>query len=213
MQRIKQFITEAGKWGVSLMTGGLFSFTLALIEHLRGNSFTAVGWVLVGFLAFMTGAFLAWLNERKKLEELDKQRGRPEITADFMAIGGGVALPGWILYLHNSSDYPAVDIHIHDIRYGDRVLRFMPPSSLIKGQGTKVRCGILCNGWTETNDVSSLFLSENTVPLQTPVFDLKINFSSLDNLNRKQWVFRAAFYYEMQQRRLVLTGQKIDAVS
>jgi hypothetical protein len=211
MQRIKQFLTEAGKWGVSLMTGGLFSFTLALIEHLRGNSFTALTWVLVGFLAFMAGAFFAWLNERKKVEEQDRQRGRPEITAEFKAIGGS-PLPTWTLHLHNSSDYPAVDIHIDDIRYGDRVLRFMPPSSLVKGQVANVRCGILCNGWTETNDISSLFLSENTVPLQTPVFNLKLNFSSLDNSNRRHWIFRAAFYYETQQRRLVLTGQRVDVM-
>lgn len=194
------------------MTGGLFSFTLALIEHLRGNSFAALPWVLVGFVAFMAGSFFAWLNERKKLEEQDRQRGRPEITAQFSPIDAGSILPAWLLYLHNSSDYPAVDVHIADIRYGDKVLRFIPPASLIKGQTFTVGCGILYNGWTETNDVSSLFLSDHMVPLNTPVFDLTINFSSLDNANRKHWVFRASFYYEVQQRRLVLTGQKVLTV-
>lgn len=207
--RIKQYLTEAGKAGVGLMTGGLFSFTLAVIEHARGNSFSAISWGLAGGLAFMAGSFFAWLNERKKLEDYDKQRGRPEITASFTPIGDSHHM-SWFLYLHNSSDNPAVDIHIEDIGYAGRVLRFMPPDSLIKGQTAPVGCGILYNGFRETNDVSSLFMSENTVPLNVPVFTLKIIFSSPDRINRKNWCFQAFFYYETQQKRMILSNQTLD---
>jgi hypothetical protein len=209
--RIIQFLTAAGKLGVGLMTGGLFSFTLALIEHVKGNSFSSLNWIMIGFVAFTAGAFFAWLNERKKVEDQNRQRGRPAITAELQPMDGGGHRQAWNLYLHNSSDYPAVDIHIDDITYNDKVLRFIPPSAIAKGATHFIGCGILCNGWTQTNDILSLFFTDNSVPLNMPVFKLRIIFSSLDKANPQHWNFHAFFWYEMQQHRLILSQQSIEA--
>lgn len=210
MRRFVQFLASAGKWGITLMTGGILSFTVGLIEHLSGRSFRAVTYTTVGCGAFLLGAFLAWRNERIKLEQEEQKRGRPEITADFKSFGSNpTQLPDWRLLLRNSSPFPAVDVHIEDIRYGDRVLRFMPPSALLQDVDYFVRCGILCNGWTETNDVLCLFLTNNSIPLSLPSFRLKIYFSSLDSSNRKHWIFSAFFWYDSQQRRLILSQQSI----
>lgn len=195
------------------MTGGLLSFTVGLIEHLSGQSVRAVSYTIVGCTAFMVGAFLAWRNERIKLEQEEQKRGRPEVTADFRPFNDSpVQLPDWHLLLHNSSPYPAVDVHIDDIRHGERVLRFMPPAALLKDVDYFVRCGILCNGWTETNDILSLFMTEGSIPSMLPSFRLNIHFSSLDSSNRKHWIFSALFWYDFQQKRLVLSQQSIQGL-
>src|SRR5262249_13316946 len=83
MRRFGQFLTAAGKWGVSLMTGGLLSFGVALIEHFRGSSFTAITFTVIAFLAIMFGAYFAWDDSNSRLARKDE-----EINALKAQLGG-----------------------------------------------------------------------------------------------------------------------------
>jgi hypothetical protein len=73
MRRFGQFLTAAGKWGVSLMTGGLLSFGVAVIEHFRGRSFTAITFTVIAFLAIMFGAYFAWDEANSRLACKDEE--------------------------------------------------------------------------------------------------------------------------------------------
>jgi hypothetical protein len=85
--RFLAFLRAAGKRGVSLMTGGILSFAIALIEHLRGNSLTSFGFATVALGAVMVGAYFAWSAERDRADaaevhkkELECPPGRPQLS-------------------------------------------------------------------------------------------------------------------------------------
>lgn len=63
MREIGVYLRDAGRWGISLMTGGLFSYVLSGIEHFRGKSVTSGVWVLAGTFLFIIGGFFAWHKE------------------------------------------------------------------------------------------------------------------------------------------------------
>src|SRR5262249_16934282 len=86
-------------------------------------------YVAITIIGFLFGAvFLAWRDEHTKLEQEKQKRGRPEVTAEFKAFGG---VPRqWALFIHNSSDSPAINLHIDDIRHNEKVLRFIPLSAV-----------------------------------------------------------------------------------
>src|SRR5262249_12239120 len=153
--------------------------------------------VAAGILLFFWAAYLTWNAEHTKLEQEEKKRGRPEITASFSSfIETENGVPSYMLALYNSSHFPAVDVHIEDIRYKDKVLRFQAPDAIVYSPSkTLVECGILCNGWTPTNDIMSLFEGEDLRLI--PNCKLKIIFSSPDSVNRKNWVFSALFWYDV----------------
>ena len=66
--RLLAFFMAAGKWGIGLMTGGLFSWSMAAYEHFSGKSIPGFWWAMLGFVLFIIGAFLAWNDEHQKYE-------------------------------------------------------------------------------------------------------------------------------------------------
>ena len=191
------------------MTGGLLSFGISVFEHYRGRSLTAASFTIVAFAAFMWGAFLAWRNERVKLEAEEQKRGRPDVTAEF---GIDDRSRKWVLYLHNSSSFPAVGVHIDDIKHGVRVLRFLPPASIRQNVDYAVKCGILLDGWHETNDIASLFSGDKLIGM-SPIFNLRIHFSSLDSATaQKHWILSAQFWYDLTQQKMILSNQRIESL-
>jgi hypothetical protein len=74
------FFAAAGRWGISLMTGGLFSWTFAAYEHFSGKSIPGFWWAVLGFALFMIGAFLAWNDEHNKYEIEKQKHDNPNFT-------------------------------------------------------------------------------------------------------------------------------------
>jgi hypothetical protein len=95
------------------MTGGILSFGIALLEHLRSSPLAASSFAFVGFSAWLVGAYSAWSDEHRrleqaqnKIEELTWPDDRPVIRfirwsknpngsvqrGFFLANSGGVAL-------------------------------------------------------------------------------------------------------------------------
>lgn len=71
--RFVLFVKAAGKWGIGLMTGGLFSWAFAAYEHFAGKSIPGLVWSTLALLLFTIGAFWAWNDEHNKyLNEKDK---------------------------------------------------------------------------------------------------------------------------------------------
>jgi len=82
------------------------------------------------------------------------KRGRPELVASFLTLGGGGDVyPEIMLQLKNTSGVAAVGIHIDDIRHGPKVMRFFPPPSIPPGSGNSIQCQILESGWGAKNNL------------------------------------------------------------
>jgi hypothetical protein len=69
------------------MTGGILSFGVSVIEHLRGDSLTTLSFGGVGIIAMMWGAYLAWGREHDraeaaqvKIKELECPPNRPQVS-------------------------------------------------------------------------------------------------------------------------------------
>lgn len=161
-------------------------------------------------VSYLEQFFLAWRDEHTKLEQEKQKRGRPEITAEFKAFGG---VPRqWALFIHNSSDSPAINLHIDDIRHNEKVLRFIPISAVSQDNDYPVKCGILHNGWTQTDNVASLWDGETFIGM-SPMFDLHIRFSNFDSLNaQKNWIVSARFWWNVQQQVIEMSHQSIEFV-
>jgi hypothetical protein len=76
-KRFIAFFSAAGKWGISLMTGGLISWMCAAYEHVAGRSIPSFWWAVLGFVLFMLGAFLAWNDEHSKFIAEKERNERP----------------------------------------------------------------------------------------------------------------------------------------
>lgn len=74
------FLASAGKWGISLMTGGLFSWGFAAYEHFSGKSIPGFWWGALGLALFMVGAYLAWNDEHNKFAAEKDKNEKPNFV-------------------------------------------------------------------------------------------------------------------------------------
>jgi hypothetical protein len=73
LRTIGRFFKAAGRWGIGLMTGGIFAYSFALFEHLWGHSIPAGLWVTAGTVLFCIGSGLAWRAEEKAKTVAEKR--------------------------------------------------------------------------------------------------------------------------------------------
>ena len=171
----------------------------------KSNSWLISASFVAAVLLALVAAFLAWNKQYSDLESEKAKRGRPNVTAEF-----GLLTHKWYLSLSNSSEFPAVDIHIDDIRKATMVIRFGAVSSLRKDAFCAPSFGILRDGFTPADDLRILFSDEYRMD---DIFDLRVRFSSLDSrADKKAWVLSAQFWYDHQQRQMVIQNQSIDSV-
>jgi hypothetical protein len=78
--RFVLFLRAAGKWGISLMTGGVFSWTFAGYEHFAGKSIPGLLWGVLGLLLFTIGAFLAWNDEHNNYKSEKEKNEKPKFV-------------------------------------------------------------------------------------------------------------------------------------
>ncbi|MGB8475342.1 MAG: hypothetical protein WCE61_14765 [Candidatus Acidiferrum sp.] len=130
-------------------------YRLGVYAAWRGktNHWIVAASIVAGVALFYVAAFLAWRDEHKRYtDELAKQ-GQPKLTAEFMNIDNRT-----MLILYNSSDMPAVNLSVQDIRHGTKVLRFSVPKPVRSGPGTWVDSWILENGLHDPNDIMAFFV-------------------------------------------------------
>ncbi len=150
-------------------------------------------------------------ESRRKLDEEQAKRGRPELMASFMMIMG--ERPQWWLYLKNSSSLPAVNVNVRDIRNGSKVLRFENPGPIHGTAPTGVRCYILENGIQERNNVMAIFDGQQFYGQSSPSLALKVVYSTLDNrASQKSWELAALFWYDRLHDKLEMAQQSIESI-
>jgi hypothetical protein len=172
--------------------------------------------ILLGTLAVLcavVASYRVWAKEHMKLE-IAKQ-GRPVLTASFLPLGA--APPQVMLRLQNSSSCPAVGIHVADIRFGTKVLRFFPPEALANGASQCIHCQILESGWKQQDDVTALFdVGDSAVKIlvgrtTSGILRLSVTYSNLDSrTSQKDWVLSCDFWYDYQQHRIFSGTQFLE---
>jgi hypothetical protein len=87
MPRFVQFLESSGKKGIGLMTGGILSFSIGVIEHFRDASIAAPIFFIIGVGAMLAGSYFAWAEAKQKLDsanakilELVRPADRPQIS-------------------------------------------------------------------------------------------------------------------------------------
>lgn len=215
MRRLAQFFKAfAGDW-LALMSGPP-TVPLTIAAFFVPNQIFKVLFGCLAVLCASVSSFRIWSKERTKLEEEIAKRGRPELTANFQFLAADPA-PTVLLHLRNSSACSAVGIHIDDIRYGTKVLRFFPPESLPAGEGRCIDCQILESGWRERNNLNALFDRSNAIEqihqgkTSSDILKIRVIYSNLDSrLAQKSWVLSFDFWYDYQQHRIFSGTQSLE---
>jgi hypothetical protein len=193
LAKISEFIGDAGGWGVASQLTAVVMFVFSIYEHAHDQPIPTYTLLVVSVVLLWLGAFIAWNNKRRALEEEIDNRGRPLLTAEFLDFDNP---PKTHLMLNNSSDHPAVNVSIKDIRWGGKVLQFAVSKPVRSGPATWVDSWILENGRHDEGNVAAFFSGMEIVGDHSPRFDLRITYSNQDSrASVKNWVLSSAFYF------------------
>ena len=176
----------------------------------KANHWIVAASIVAGAGLFYVAAFLAWKDEHKKyLDEVAKQ-GRPKLTAEFTAFDNP---PRTVLWLYNSSNIPAVNLFVQDIRHGSKVLQFSVPKPVRSGPPTWVDSWILENGRHHENDIMAFFGGMEFVGQMSPSFLLRVTYSSQDSRSAaRSWVLCGYFHYDRLTGKVAMPQQYIEAL-
>jgi hypothetical protein len=127
MPRFGKFLKASGKKGISLMTGGIFSLSIAVYEHLEGASLIFLLFFGVGCIAVLLGSYFAWDEENKradaalfKIHDLEKPPNRPQVSFSRWGqreTGTGSQLFQYGFYLNNHGGV-ALQVFIEKFKIG-----------------------------------------------------------------------------------------------
>jgi hypothetical protein len=207
---------------------GFWLFFKALLKHwwalMSSAVFTGIGvyaawrgktnhWVVTasigaGLALFYVAAFRAWREEHEKLEAEVATRGHPELTAEFVVSGSP---PKTALVLHNSSEVPAVNFSVEDIRSGTKVLQFSVPKPVRSGPGTWVDSWILEDGRHHENDIMAFFSGMKFFGQTSPSFILRVIYSGQGSRSSvRNWVLTGHFWYDTLSGKICMPQQYLE---
>jgi hypothetical protein len=176
----------------------------------KTNHWVVAASIIAGVGLFYFAAFRSWKEEHKKCEDEIAKRGQPQLTAEFMVFDNP---PRTVLMLYNSSDIPAVNLFVQEIRHGSKVLQFFVPKPVRSGPGTWVDSWILENGRHDENDIMAFFSGMEFVGQMSTRFDLRVTYSSQDSRSSaRSWVLFGYFYYDRLAGKICMPQQYIEAV-
>jgi hypothetical protein len=84
MQRIAQFVGEAGGWAVASGVAGLCFFLFGIWDRAHGGSISAFVFVVLSVPLFWVGAIMAYLKKSNELETVKKAREIPELYLQYV---------------------------------------------------------------------------------------------------------------------------------
>lgn len=175
----------------------------------KTNHWIVAASIIAGAGLFYIAAFLTWQDEHKKYQdEVAKQR-QPKLTAEFMVFDNP---PRTVLMLYNSSEIPAVNLSVQEIRHGSKVLQFSVPKPVRSGPGTWVDSWILENGRHDENDIMAFFRGMEFVGQMSPTFPLRVTFSGQDSRSSARgWVLSGYFHFDRLTGKISIPQQYIEA--
>lgn len=202
------FLNACLKHWWALMSSAVFT-GLGVYAAWQGktNYWIVAASIVAGAALFYVAAFLAWRDEHKKYQDEVAKQGQPRLTAEFMVFDNRT-----VLILYNSSDIPAVNLSVEDIRHGTKVLRFSVPKPVRSGPGTWVDSWILESGLHHPNDVMAFFAGMEFAGQMSPSFHLRINFRSQDSRSSvRSWVLSGYFHYNRLTGKICMPQQFVEA--
>jgi len=214
MQEVREFIADAGGWGVASSFAAAFFLAIGIWEHAQNKSVASFTLVVLSVPLFWIGAYIAWRKKRHELAQEISKRVRPELTASFHVLGSPLVT---MLRLHNSSPSAAVNIEVEDVHYGGKVLRFSPPPTITNAIGALIDCEIENGNWEGTNDVAALFDSGSAIDqiLNNKEISerlrMRVKYSNVDDpASQKTWVLSFEFWHDLRAQRLLMGKQSVE---
>ncbi len=216
MRSLWEFFKDGGWLGMASDVGALISTGVSLWEHINDKPISAYSCLFLSVILACIGGYSAWHKKREALTDEQAKQGRPVLTASFVPLGG--ERPQFRLRLQNSSTFPAVGVHIDDVRNGSKVLRFFPPESVVGVGGNVISCQILENGWQEKDNVAALFETDRMMQvfegMCSQVVPMRILFLNFDNkAAQKCWVLSFPFWFDYQQQLIVMGAQSVEELT
>lgn len=176
----------------------------------KTNRWVVAASIVAGTGLFYVAAFLTWKDEHKKYQDEVAKQGQPKLTAEFMVFDSP---PRTVLLLYNSSDIPAVNLFVQDIRHGSKVLQFSVPKPVRSGPATCVDSWILENGRHHQNDIMAFFSGMEFVGQASPTFLLRVTYSRQDSrAAARSWVLCGYFHYDRLTSKISMPQQYIEAL-
>jgi hypothetical protein len=192
----------------ALMSCAVFT-GLGVYAAWRGktNHWIVAASIVAGVALFYVAAFLAWRDEHKRYTDEFAKQGQPKLTAEFMNIDNRT-----MFILYNSSDMPAVNLSVQDIRHGTKVLRFSVSKPVRSGPETWVDSWILENGLHDPNDIMAFFADMQFAGQMSPSFHLRVNYTGQDSRSSvRSWVLSGYFHYDRLTGKISMPQQYIEA--
>lgn len=150
--RFVSFLTASGKKGIALMTGGVLSFGISLVEHWRGASLSVIIFAGIAIAAIMSGAFLSWREKDKETEGLKEELRNKNAMRPSIILGATSknfrewATPDpYLMWVQNTGVRTAAFISIDPINSisGRYTLRLTGPATLTAGQYSGLQFEVL----------------------------------------------------------------------
>lgn len=202
------FLTAWLKHWLALMSSAVFT-GLGVYAAWQGktNHWIVTASIAAGAALFYVAAFLAWRDEHRKYEYEVAKQGQPVLTAEFMPFDNRT-----VLMLYNSSDIPAVNLSIQEIRHGSKVLQFSVPKPVRSGPATWVDSWILENGRHDENNIMAFFAGMEFAGQMSPLFHLRVNYRSQDSRSSlRSWILSGYFHYDRLTGKISMPQQYVEA--
>ena len=83
---LKEFVIDAGGWGIASLLAAAVSFGISVWDHLHDKPVSSLVFVCVTVPLFWMGSYIAWAKKRRQLEDEKSLHGGPEISLSWAAV-------------------------------------------------------------------------------------------------------------------------------
>lgn len=113
LKKAKEFIKDAGGWGLTSCSAAAILFCLAIWEHAHNKPVPTLVFFCLTVPLFWIGSFIAWLKKNEAFEIETALHGGPEISLSWAAVPPLNRQK--TLFLENSGPIDAYEVKIGDI--------------------------------------------------------------------------------------------------
>ena len=112
-RNVKEFVKDAGEWGITSWAAGLAAFGIGIREHVQEKPVPALILVCLTVPLFWIGGYVAWVKKKHAFEREQSLHGGPEISFAWGAIQPLNTRK--TLFIENGSNTDAYEVKVDDI--------------------------------------------------------------------------------------------------
>lgn len=112
-KNLREFVTDAGGWGVASALAAAVSFGVSIWDHLHDKPASSLVFVCLTVPLFWIGSYIAWVRKKRELEHERSLHGGPEISFSWGAVPPTNRRK--TLFLENTGSIDAYEVKISDI--------------------------------------------------------------------------------------------------